>query len=45
MKKIITLLAIIAACSSCANLNSKNSDTTLDRESYSNRGCEEKSVN
>ncbi|MCF2640314.1 hypothetical protein I6E31_10090, partial [Fusobacterium varium] len=36
MKKIITLLAIIAACSSCANLNSKNSDTTLDRESYSN---------
>lgn len=36
MKKLITLLAVIAACSSCANLNSKNSDTTLDRKSYSN---------
>lgn len=36
MKKMITLLAVIAACSSCANLNSKNSDTTLDRKSYSN---------
>lgn len=33
MKKMITLLAIIAACSSCVNLNSKNSDTTLNRES------------
>lgn len=36
MKKMITLLAVIAACSSCANLNSKNGDTTLDRKSYSN---------
>ena len=36
MKKLITLLAVIAACSSCANLNSKNTDTTLDRKSYSN---------
>ena len=36
MKKMITLLAVIAACSSCANLNSKNGDTTLDRKSYRN---------
>lgn len=36
MKKMITLLAVIAACSSCANLNSKNGDSTLDRKSYSN---------
>ena len=36
MKKLITLLAVIAACSSCANLNSKNGDTTLDRKSYRN---------